>query len=460
VTPASPSTTTCGRDRFPAAGTNLLAAATAAGVSVLVAFLVFEGLEQAIGGDGATVAALHYARGITASLLTALVVGLVIHGHERRRSAELEREVADRTRDAEQARAFLQLVVDTTPAGLLVLDAERRVIQANRAARAVHGLPPEGRTCHDLVAARHEPCAECELSAGGSPRCHTDARTGEVLTVESYPLRLPDGGPGILLVEQIVTEQRKLQARLLHQEKMAAFGLLAAGVAHEMGNPLSSIEAQLQLLEPETLPEPARPVIGTVRQEVARLGRILRELVDFARRRRDEATLVSVQSVVGDAMRLLRHDRRMRAVTVQEAFDPEAPPVFVVEDHLMQVVLNLLLNAVDAMPAGGTLRIEVGAAGGQVALRVRDDGNGMDRATLGRCFEPLFTTKEPGRGTGLGLSISRDLVRAAGGEIELHSAPGRGTTAVVTLPAFVAEGAPDPRGTRRARDEARVASTA
>jgi signal transduction histidine kinase len=151
-----------------------------------------------------------------------------------------------------------------------------------------------------------------------------------------------------------------------------------------------------------------------------------------------EEALAPSDSAVSDALRLLRHDRRMRAVAVQEAFDPETPPVFMIEDHLIQVVLNLLLNALDAMPQGGALRIEVGAAAGQVALRVRDGGVGMDRGVLARAFEPLFTTKEPGRGTGLGLSISRDIVRAAGGEIELHSAPGRGTTAVVTLPAFAA----------------------
>jgi signal transduction histidine kinase len=417
----------------------LLRVAAAAGLCVLVAFLFFEGLEEALAPDDAAAHALHLVRGLSASLLTALVVGLVTHRNERRRAAQLEAEVTRRTREAEEARSFLQLVVDTTPAALLVLDPDKRVVRANRTAEAVHGLPPVGRTCHELVAGRPDPCPDCGLDAGsGVPPCHTVARTGEVLSVESHPLRLPDGQEGVLLVEQVVTEQRKLQARLLHQEKMAAFGLLAAGVAHEMGNPLSSVEAQLQLLAPEDLPGEARTVLATVRQEVARLGRILRELVDFARRRRDEATLVSVQSVVADALRLLRHDRRMRAVTVQEEFDPETPPVFVIEDHLMQVVLNLLLNALDAMPAGGVLRIEVGTAGAQVALRVHDTGVGMDRAVLARCFEPLFTTKEPGRGTGLGLSISRDITRAAGGEVELHSAPGRGTTAVVTLPAFAA----------------------
>ena len=417
----------------------LARAAGAAFVCVLLAFLAFESLEETLAPNDAAAHTLHYVRGISASLLTAFVVGFVIYRNDRHRADQLEDEVSRRTREAEEAREFLQLVVDSTPAALLVLDPERRVVRANRTAEAVHGLRPVGRTCHELVAGRNEPCPDCGLAAGdgSSPVCHTDARTGEVLSVESHRLRLPDGRDGTLLVERVVTEQRKLQARLLHQEKMAAFGLLAAGVAHEMGNPLSSIEAQLQLLEPEDLPPEAASVVTTVRQEVGRLGRTLRELVDFARRRRDEATLVSVQSVVADALRLARHDRRMRQVSVREEFDPETPPVFLVEDHLVQVVLNLLLNALDAMStSGGVLRVEVGAATGQVALRIHDTGTGMDRAVLSRCFEPLFTTKEPGQGTGLGLSISRDIVRAAGGEIELHSAPGRGTTAVVTLPAF------------------------
>jgi signal transduction histidine kinase len=221
---------------------------------------------------------------------------------------------------------------------------------------------------------------------------------------------------------------------------MAAFGLLAAGVAHDLGNPLSSVEVQLQLLDEARLEREDAAVIATVRQEVARLRRILRELVDFARRRRDEASLVSVQSVVQDALRLVRHDPRTRGVQVQEDYDPETPPVFVVEDHLMQVVLNLLLNAFDAMPEGGTLRLELQQVGERVALRVRDSGTGMERQVLARCFEPLFSTKPPGKGTGLGLSISRDIARAAGGEIELHSAIGRGTTAVVTLPAAALAG--------------------
>ena len=206
-----------------------------------------------------------------------------------------------------------------------------------------------------------------------------------------------------------------------------------------MGNPLSSIAAQLQLLDEDELPEDVKQVVTTVRGEMARLQRILRELVDFARRRRDEASLVSIQSVVDDALRLLRHDRRMRRVEVVTDFHPDAAPVFMVEDHLIQVILNLLLNAVDAMPEGGRLTIEIRPSGEQVALRVRDTGVGMDRSVLARCFEALYTTKAPGKGTGLGLSISREILEAAGGTIEVHSAPGKGTTAVIVLPAAAPE---------------------
>jgi signal transduction histidine kinase len=421
---------------------DLLGAAGAAAATVFLLFLVFEGLEQSFVRSEASRRLLHYARGVSAGLVTASVVGLLGYRQHKARARLLREVAARRATEARDVRALLGFIVDATPSALVVLDPAYRVVRANRAAEAVHGPGLAGRLCYDALAACATRCDECPAAAtfadGTAKACarpHTDPRTGEVLAVESHPLDLPDGRRHVLLVERIVTEQKKLQARLVHQEKMAAFGLLAAGVAHDLGNPLASIEAQLQLLDGTRLDDEPAAVMATVRQEVGRLGRILRELVDFARRRRDEATLVSVQAVTQDALRLLRHDRRARNVTVETSFDPETPPVKMVEDHLMQVVLNLLLNAVDAMPDGGTLRLEVTPSGGDVALRVHDTGSGMDRTVLGRCFEPLFTTKGSGQGTGLGLSISRDILQEAGGHIELHSTVGHGTTAVVSLPA-------------------------
>ncbi len=421
---------------------DLLVPAGAAALTVVLLFLVWAGVEQAVAPSEPLRTRLHVARGLSTSLLTAGVVLAVAWAQHRRRAAALRAEATRRAGEAREARGLLELVFDATPASLVVLDPAYRVVRANRLARRVHGHDVVGRRCAEVLAACAEHCRECpaavSFASGASrevARPHVDPRTGEVLAVESHPFDHPDGRRFVLLVERLITEQQKLQVRLVHQEKMAAMGLLSAGIAHDLGNPLASIEARLQLLDEAALGEENGEAIGSVRQEVSRLRRILREMVDFARRRRDEATLVSAQGVVEDALRLVRHDPRMRAVRVETLFDRETPPVSVVEDHLVQVVLNLLLNAVDAMPDGGTLRVEVAGAGSRVAVRVHDTGTGMDRAVLSRCFDLLFTTKGEGKGTGLGLSVSRDILRAAGGEMELHSAPGRGTTAVVTLPA-------------------------
>lgn len=438
---APPAAGPAGRGRAGALPAIAVPAGAAAGTVALL-FLLWAGFLSALRPAEPLRSRLHLARGVSTSFFTAAVVLAVSWSQHRRRTRRLEEEATRGAHEAREARGLLELVVDNTPAALVVLDPAYRVVQANRMALRVHGQDLVGRRCEEVLAACAEHCRECPASvsfASGASRevarPHTDPRTGEVLAVESHPFDHPDGRRFVLLVERIITQQQKLQVRLVHQEKMAAMGLLSAGIAHDLGNPLASIEARLQLLDEAALGEESGAAIASVRQEVARLRRLLREMVDFARRRRDEATLVSVQGVVEDALRLLRHDPRMRGVKVEPVFDREAPPVSIVEDHLVQVVLNLLLNSLDAMPEGGTLRIEVAAAGRRVALRVHDTGVGMDHSVLARCFELLFTTKGEGNGTGLGLSVSRDILRAAGGDLELHSAPGRGTTAVVTLPA-------------------------
>ncbi|MEQ8762864.1 MAG: ATP-binding protein [Planctomycetota bacterium] len=420
--------------------------AGAVGLAILVMFSVWEIIERRYGHSDEIVRRFHFARGISSSLVAATVLGWLTYQQHRRRAVALEDEVARRTQELREARATLQAILDNTPSALMVLDSRFRVLEANRSAERVHDLALVGHRCFERLAGRDAPCEDCpatETFETGSPRATTehmtDPRTGEMLTIETHPLDLPSGERCTLVIERVVTEQRKLQARLIHQEKMAAFGLLAAGIAHDLGNPLSSIEMYLQLLAQSKLDDEPQEMVGTMREETARLRRILRELVDFARRRRDEASWVSVQAVAEDALRLLRHEPRMRRIDVHTRFDPASPPVELVEDHLMQVTMNLLINAVDAMPDGGRLDVETQALSNGVVLRIKDTGVGMDRAVLGRCFEPLFTTKEVGRGTGLGLSICRDIIRNAGGDIELHSSPGRGTTAVVRL----FESAPD-----------------
>ncbi len=239
------------------------------------------------------------------------------------------------------------------------------------------------------------------------------------------------------MVESLDTAQLLLkeeQAKVLHSEKLSSIGQLAAGMAHDLGNPLSGIDMHLQLLADEELPPDARESLGTVRHEVSRLRRVLRDLVDFVRRRRTEEHLTSLNSVVEDAIRLLRYDQRMKKVDVNLRSDPETPPILAVEDHLMQVCLNLFINALDAIPLNGTIDIDLAPGPDNVTLSIKDNGTGMSSATFDRCFEPLFSTKPADKGTGLGLTMCRDIIHRAGGEITIASAVGVGTTVRVEFP--------------------------
>jgi len=361
----------------------------------------------------------------------------------RRERDALVSELGAERAAAANATHLLDSLTNNLPTALLVLNERREVVRANNVAEQVHDRQMVGQTCGDVMGGcAPSQCGKCALQQvmdsglqHSTATQRTDPRTGEVLSVDFHRVEMPDGQTFAVMVEQVITEQRKLQARLIHQEKMAAFGLLAAGIAHDMGNPLSAIAMHMELLDDGSLSDEATADVRAVRQEVGRLRRILQEMVNFARRRRDSETLVSVNAVVEDAMRLIRHDSRLQTVDVEIHADAEAPPVCMVEDHLVQVVLNLMINALDAMPDGGSLRVDSRPIGDRVALRIRDTGTGMPRQVLERCFEPLFTTKGEGQGTGLGLSICRDIVRSAGGELELHSAAGKGTTCVLTLPA-------------------------
>ena len=409
----------------------MVVSATAA---VATLFIAWEFMLSAVPPDAGLLDTLHLIRGISSALITGAVVLLVGQRLHRR-------ETQDLTQQAEGSAALLSEVVNTTPAGLIVLDQHLKIVDANPTARRVHQKPLIGDFCTDVLGGCAHSCVACPartaFSAGTAQldsHEHKDPRTGEILSVDFHPIKLPNGEPATLVVERVVTESKKLQARLIHQEKMAAFGLLAAGIAHDMGNPLSAINMHLELIESDYLPTDTRESLDTVRGEVRRLRRILRELVDFARRRRDDEAMVSVNSVLEDGLRLLRHDPRMRGVTVDVQTDAEIPPVLMIEDHLVQVVVNLMINALDAMPDGGRLQVSTTNDGSDVILRIADSGQGMRPEVLQKCFEPLYTTKAHGKGTGLGLSICRDIVRTAGGDVELHSVAGEGTTASLRVP--------------------------
>jgi two-component system NtrC family sensor kinase len=227
-------------------------------------------------------------------------------------------------------------------------------------------------------------------------------------------------------------ELQEAQAHVLHQEKMAAFGLLAAGIAHEVGNPLTSISSMVQILQrrdgdPYTLNK-----LALVSGQLQRIRTTLRELVEFSRPASTERTRVALGDILDEALNIAKYYKRTRGRIATPALPADLPPLYALRDQLVQVFLNLVLNAIDATERDGKIELQVSRLGTGVEVSVRDDGCGIAPEDAGRLFQPYFTTKK--HGTGLGLFVTRQLVTDHGGTITCESRPGEGTVFRVWLP--------------------------
>jgi signal transduction histidine kinase len=247
-----------------------------------------------------------------------------------------------------------------------------------------------------------------------------------------------------LLEARIAERTRELQeaqAHVLHQEKMAALGLLAAGIAHEVGNPLTSISSLVQILQRREADAYTQGKLALVNGQLQRIQMTLRELINFSRPASTERTLVSLRDILQEALNVAKYYKRTRGRTITLDAPADLPLLHGVRDQLVQVFLNLVLNAIDATARGGTIGLHAEALAGAVEVTVHDDGAGIPAEAHGRVFQPYFTTKA--NGTGLGLFVSQRLVAAHGGRVVFESAAGQGTTFRVVLP--VAERAPAPQ---------------
>jgi len=227
-------------------------------------------------------------------------------------------------------------------------------------------------------------------------------------------------------------ELQEAQAHLLHQEKMAAFGLLAAGIAHEVGNPLASISSLVQMLQRRDCDGYTREKLALVNGQLQRIQNTLRELVNFSRPTTTERARVSLAEVFDEALGIAKYYKGTSRRAIQARTPPDLPPLHAARDQLVQVVLNLVLNAVDATEPGGHIALEAVRQDDQLVISVRDDGHGIAPEQRGRLFQPYFTTKK--HGTGLGLFVSRKLVHDHGGSVECDSAWGQGTVFRVRVP--------------------------
>ena len=226
------------------------------------------------------------------------------------------------------------------------------------------------------------------------------------------------------------------QQQLVRSEKLASLGKLAAGVAHEINNPLTGVLTFSQLLRDEFPPETSQHQdLNVIVNETVRCRSIVRGLLEFARQTAPEKAVADVHEIVEEVLRMVANQELFQNIEVHKDYDSRAPHLMVDRDQIKQVILNIVVNAAEAMGKTGVLRIrsEWSEDSAQLALHVIDSGPGIEPEVLNKLFDPFFTTKE--MGTGLGMAISYGIVKGHRGSIDVKSKPGEGCEVIVTLPA-------------------------
>ena len=235
---------------------------------------------------------------------------------------------------------------------------------------------------------------------------------------------------------------RASQARVIHQEKMAAFGLLAAGIAHEVGNPLAAISSLVQLLQRKSPDPDTLERYQMMDDQLRRIQSTLRELIDFSRPASKQEVLCNIHEVVENALSIAKYYKRRKGKRIITRYAVGLPPIRIARDQYVQVCLNLIQNAMDATQEGGLIEITTRLTSGWICIAFRDDGHGIPDESRSRLFDPYFTTKETG--TGLGLFVCRQILEQSGhGKMELTATSSRGTTFSVLVTSEAVQQHPD-----------------
>ena len=338
--------------------------------------------------------------------------------------------------------------------GLAVVGPTGDILRANRALAALADLPEReivGRNfsqtlfgATDAIGGLIEAAYRGERPA---PLVIRPEQSHRVLRLTAAPLAGVERGTVVVLIED-VTEQRILEAQLIQSDKMASIGQLVSGVAHELNNPLTSIAGLAELLlERAPHPELPREHLRVIHDQAERAGRIVRNLLTFARKGVTEQTAVDLNDVVSRTSLLIVYELQLHGIDLDSELSAETPVILGDRYELQQVLLNLVTNAVQAVSGlepGKPRRITLSTSrlGDQAILRVRDTGPGVPKDLVPYLFTPFFTTKAPGEGTGLGLSLSYGLIKAHGGVLEYEAPPEGGAEFRITLPLFESETRP------------------
>lgn len=357
----------------------------------------------------------------------------------------------------EQHRKFTEAILDALPVSLYVVDRDYQVVTWNRHREVgSQGIPRDiaiGRNVFDVLEkypqGRHREEFERAFRTGRIERIEqqTVADDGSPLhwMVSKVPMKDPATGEvtHVITVGEDVTARVEAVLAMNRAEKLAAVGRLAAGVVHEINNPLATIAACSEALEQRIeegsfdasdARDDLSEYLGLIKSEAFRCKTITMDLLDFSRIRAGERTETDTGDVVRSAANLISHQKRGQGIDHVLEIEPDLPMILADGGQIQQAVIALATNAIDAMPDGGTLTFRVASKGNRILIEVADTGAGIPQENMPKIFEPFFTTKDVGKGTGLGLAVCYGIISEHNGRISVRSNLGKGTTFSILLP--------------------------
>lgn len=332
----------------------------------------------------------------------------------------------------------------------MVVDVDEKFVAWNNGAEKVFGYTYEeiiGKKSSALLPEGEKYSKELNdiilevKSKGFAKLIETERKTkdGRVLPVQLNVAKLPGENNeylGRTIVISDVTEVRKLQQQVDQSEKLAVIGQLAAGVAHEVGNPLASISSIVQILQRKSTDQFISDQLVNVKDNINRISKIVRELVDLSRPPSHDSQLTQINEVVKTAVGIVKYDKRVKKVEFKTKLDYELPMIEVVPDQLIQVFINILINSLDAIQGEGTIKVKSSFDDDNIFVNIIDNGTGIEKTVADKIFDPFFTTKQVGKGTGLGLSVSYGIIKKFNGEIKVNSIVGEGSEFQIQIPYY------------------------
>ncbi len=350
-----------------------------------------------------------------------------------RHADELEQKVLDRTHELTTEKEKLNTVVTAIGSGIMLIDNQRKILWINQTMKNIVGKDITGMKCDDFF-------TDCKIIGSyKSDNMQTDVLSNLFGQMDKYyqvttaPVKgVEEGVQGFIRLVDDVTEIKKMEDQMMHSEKLALLGRLTTGIVNEIGNPLTSVFSFVQMLKEKEKNEFKKESLETIDLYTNKIADILKQLSGFSKIPLAEFKPCKVNGLIEDALSLLQYDKRVNDITIMRDLSSNIPMITTDGSQLSQVIVNLVLNAADAMSDGGTLAIKSRKNGNDISLTFEDTGEGIPKENLARIFDPLYTTKE--KGTGLGLAVSQNIIEKLNGHITVESELNKGSKFVITLP--------------------------